>query len=77
MERFTRAQLDQLRLELAEIAATAPRFLRQERNQAGRDFVIGDVHGAFDEVWKAMQLAGFDRTRDRLDEGTASRALGR
>lgn len=66
MERLTRAQLDQLRLELAEIAARAPRFVRQARNQAGRDFVIGDVHGAFDEVWKAMKLAGFDRSRDPL-----------
>ena len=84
MERFTRAQLDQLRVELAAIAATAPRFVRQERNQAGRDFVIGDVHGAFDEVWKAMQLAGFDRTRDRLfsvgdlvDRGVGSHRAGR
>lgn len=84
MERLTPAQLDQLRLELAEIAETAPRFVRQERNQAGRDFVIGDVHGAFDEVWSAMQLAGFDRSRDRLfsvgdlvDRGDGSHRAGR
>ena len=68
MDRLTRAQLDQLRIELGEIAARAPRFVRQERNQAGQDFVIGGVHGAFDEVWSAMNLAGFDRdrARDRL-----------
>lgn len=85
MERFTRAQLGHLRLELAEIAAAAPRFVRQEPNQqAGRDFVIGDVHGAFDEVWSAMQLAGFDRMRDRLfsvgdlvDRGVGSHRAGR
>ncbi|VTU44929.1 metallophosphoesterase [Variovorax sp. RA8] len=84
MERLTRAQLDQLRLELAEIAARAPRFVRQARNQAGRDFVIGDVHGAFDEVWKAMKLAGFDRSRDPLfsvgdlvDRGVGSHRAGR
>jgi serine/threonine protein phosphatase 1 len=84
MERFTRTQLAQLRRELSEIAATAPRFIRQERNQAGRDFVIGDVHGAFDEVWNAMQLAGFDRRRDRLfsvgdliDRGVGSHRAGR
>lgn len=84
MERLTRVQLDHLRLELAEIAANAPRFVRQERNQAGRDFVIGDVHGAFDEVWNAMQLAGFDRMRDSLfsvgdlvDRGVGSHRAGR
>lgn len=85
MERFTRAQLDQLRFELAEIAETAPRFVRQERNRrSGRDFVIGDVHGAFDEVWNAMRLAGFDRARDRLfsvgdlvDRGVGSHRAGR
>ena len=84
MERFTRAQLDQLRLELTDIAATAPRFVRLQRNQAGRDFVIGDVHGAFDFVLDAMQLAGFDRVRDRLfsvgdlvDRGAGSHRAGR
>lgn len=35
-------------------------------NPIGRDFVIGDVHGAFDEVWEAMKAVGFDRSRDRL-----------
>lgn len=84
MERLRRGQLDQLRLELAEIAATTPRFVRHERNQAGRDFVIGDVHGAFDSVLDAMKLAGFDRTRDRLfsvgdlvDRGEGSHRAGR
>ncbi|WP_432263107.1 metallophosphoesterase [Cupriavidus sp. TMH.W2] len=36
------------------------------RNLRGRDFVIGDVHGAYDLVLMAMQRAGFDKTRDRL-----------
>ncbi|MDN8616512.1 metallophosphoesterase [Variovorax ginsengisoli] len=84
MERFTRAQLEKLRLELTEIATTSPRIVRQERNRAGRDFVIGDVHGAYDSVWNAMQLAGFARTRDRLfsvgdlvDRGAGSHRAGR
>lgn len=84
MERFTPGQLAQLRLELAEIAASAPRFVRQKRNLTGRDLVIGDVHGAFDEVWNAMRLAGFNRTRDRLfsvgdlvDRGAGSHRAGR
>jgi serine/threonine protein phosphatase 1 len=35
-------------------------------NTAGRDFVIGDIHGAFDLVVKAMRQARFDPLRDRL-----------
>lgn len=84
MERFTPAQLADLRAELASIASAAPRFVRHKRNLAGQDFVIGDAHGAFDEIWRAMQLAGFDRTRDRLfsvgdlvDRGEGSHRAGR
>lgn len=84
MERFTPSQLEELRAELTSIAAATPRFVRQERNVAGRDFVIGDVHGAFDEVWRGMQLAGFDRACDRLfsvgdlvDRGEGSHRAGR
>jgi serine/threonine protein phosphatase 1 len=43
-----------------------PRVLRLPRNQRGRDFVVGDVHGAFDAVHEAMKAAGFDPTPDRL-----------
>ena len=46
--------------------------------------MIGDVHGAFDEVWKAMQAAGFNRACDRLfsvgdliDRGADSARAGR
>lgn len=35
-------------------------------NTAGRDFVVGDIHGAFDLVIKAMRHARFDPLRDRL-----------
>lgn len=35
-------------------------------NEEGRDFVMGDIHGCFDLVEKAMEKAGFDKTRDRL-----------
>lgn len=36
------------------------------RNQTGRDFVVGDVHGAFDTLKGAMRHAHFDITKDRL-----------
>lgn len=35
-------------------------------NTVGRDFVVGDIHGAFDLVLEAMDRAGFDKQRDRL-----------
>ena len=48
-------------------------------NTAGKDWIIGDVHGAFDLVWDAMKKVGFDRKADRLfvtgdlvDRGAAS-----
>lgn len=36
------------------------------RNRVGRDFVVGDLDGAFDQVFQAMRDAGFDPGRDRL-----------
>lgn len=53
-------------------------------NAVGRDFVVGDIHGAFDLVLEAMDRAGFDRQRDRLfsvgdliDRGPGSRRCAR
>jgi serine/threonine protein phosphatase 1 len=36
------------------------------RNTAGRDFIVGDIHGAFDLVWAGMQRVQFDPSKDRL-----------
>lgn len=36
------------------------------RNVQGRDFVVGDIHGAFDLVLRAMEKAKFDPAIDRL-----------
>lgn len=41
-------------------------FKRLPVNELGRDFVIGDVHGCFDEVIAALRSVRFDRGRDRL-----------
>lgn len=42
------------------------RVLRFKRNEQGRDFVVGDIHGAFDLVLKAMSQAQFNPAVDRL-----------
>jgi serine/threonine protein phosphatase 1 len=39
---------------------------RFARNEMGRDFVVGDVHGCFDMLREAMAVHQFDNTRDRL-----------
>ena len=36
------------------------------RNRVGRDFIVGDLGGAFDQMFEAMRDAGFDPSRDRL-----------
>ena len=35
-------------------------------NEEGRDFVVGDIHGAYNMVIEAMRLVEFDQARDRL-----------
>ena len=35
-------------------------------NKKGRDFYVGDIHGCFDLLEKAMQEQGFDVTKDRI-----------
>lgn len=37
-----------------------------ERNTAGRDFAVGDIHGHFTRLQKALDAAGFDPAVDRL-----------
>jgi serine/threonine protein phosphatase 1 len=44
----------------------ARKILRLKKNTAGRDFVIGDIHGAYDLVIEAMRQVGFNRQTDRL-----------
>lgn len=35
-------------------------------NETGRDFVVGDIHGAYDLVIQGMRLAKFDKAHDRI-----------
>lgn len=43
-----------------------PCVLRLPTNEQGRDFVIGDIHGAFTSVWRAMKEVRFNPDVDRL-----------
>jgi serine/threonine protein phosphatase 1 len=45
---------------------TTNRVIRLPQNRKGRDFVVGDIHGCFDEVWAAMKAVGFNPDEDRL-----------
>lgn len=56
-----------------------PVVRRYARNLVGRDFVVGDIHGEFGLLAKALQRVGFDPSKDRLfllgdliDRGRAS-----
>lgn len=39
---------------------------RLPRNEKGRDFIVGDIHGAYDAVIEGMRKASFNPERDRL-----------
>ncbi len=45
---------------------SGPLVQRFAANPVGRDFVVGDLHGAFDLLDAAMEHVGFDSERDRL-----------
>ena len=40
--------------------------VRIERNEAGRDFVAGDIHGCYRTLERALEAVRFDPRRDRL-----------
>lgn len=37
-----------------------------EPNYIGRDFVVGDLHGCYSSLMRAMDAMSFDRSKDRL-----------
>lgn len=39
---------------------------RYSRNTLGRDFAVGDIHGQFSRLQRALDVTGFDASRDRL-----------
>ncbi|ARP87078.1 metallophosphoesterase [Bordetella genomosp. 9] len=40
--------------------------MRFPRNTAGRDWAVGDIHGHFSRLRRALREVGFDPSRDRL-----------
>ncbi|MNS50794.1 Serine/threonine-protein phosphatase 1 [compost metagenome] len=42
------------------------RFVKVPRNELGRDFAVGDVHGHFSRLQESLDRLGFDPARDRL-----------
>ena len=58
-------------------------FLKLPENTQGRDFVVGDLHGRFNDLQEAMRLNQFDPGKDRIiscgdliDRGSGSLELG-
>ncbi len=47
-------------------AARTPRHQRLARNEHGRDFVVGDIHGMFFELATLLQQVAFDTRKDRI-----------
>lgn len=43
-----------------------PLFQNLNANTIGRDFIVGDLHGCFDELYALLNHVHFDYTRDRL-----------
>ena len=41
-------------------------ILKLPENTQGRDFVVGDLHGRFDDLQEAMRLNQFDPGKDRI-----------
>lgn len=39
---------------------------KYSKNELGRDFVCGDLHGAFDRLTAWMEFINFDKSKDRL-----------
>jgi len=37
-----------------------------KKNTIGRDFVVGDIHGCYDQLMNALSYEGFNRSNDRL-----------
>lgn len=43
-----------------------PKMIAIEANMSGRDFAVGDIHGSFDSLQRALEHISFDDSIDRL-----------
>lgn len=48
------------------IPNVASKVCRHAPNELGRDFVVGDIHGCYDDFMKLLSFVGFDKTKDRV-----------
>lgn len=48
------------------MTAEFPPFLHFDQNTAGRDFIVGDIHGCFDAMRALMAKIAFDENIDRM-----------
>jgi serine/threonine protein phosphatase 1 len=64
--RTRHAQTDRRRYHEGMIPAPIPVIEHHAGNTAGRDFVIGDLHGCVDALRFLLREVGFDASRDRL-----------
>ena len=60
------ALLTEVKETIARNRAQAPAVIRLSANAKGRDFIVGDIHGAFNLVRQAMRAVNFDQSKDRL-----------
>lgn len=44
----------------------SPFVFRFSKNESGRDFLVGDIHGNKEAFLKALESVSFDKTKDRL-----------
>ena len=44
----------------------APKHIALSRNEKGRDFIVGDIHGETDQLVRALKRVSFDTSVDRL-----------
>lgn len=51
---------------MTHIFSAVPRIRRLAANTKGRDFIVGDIHGAFTTLLAAMKAANFDGSCDRI-----------
>jgi serine/threonine protein phosphatase 1 len=48
------------------VGAMQQAFLRIPKNEHGRDFAVGDIHGYFSRLQESLDAMGFDPSGDRL-----------
>lgn len=51
---------------MAKSLTRTKRHLILNANRHGRDFVVGDLHGCYKQLKKALKAVGFKKSRDRL-----------